>query len=193
MNLPSSLDSAHATLDSLTGTLLVQGGVTAAGVSQSDAIVIDAVSSDIRVRLYDMSGVNYATEQVPAADVTQIVVSRTGDNISDPGSLVLTNINVPVKEVYWVVSSNEDALDPGPLAWNLKSWWAFWLPEDGRWWEEHQAQKHDVLRMEFKTFLNAFIKIPCQIVRSRRKLIYRVLTYNSHLPVFFRLCRTLRC
>jgi hypothetical protein len=35
-----------------------------------------------------------------------------------------------------------------------------WLPEDGRWREEHRAQKQEVLRMEFKTFLNAFIKIP---------------------------------
>jgi hypothetical protein len=79
------------------------------------------------------------------------------------------------------------------LAWNLKSWWALWLPEDGRWGEEHRAEKEEVLRMEFKTFLNAFIKIPCQIVRAGRQLIYRVLNYNPHMSVFFRLCRTLRC
>ena len=79
------------------------------------------------------------------------------------------------------------------LAWNLKAWWALWLPEEGRWREKHQAEKHRVLRMEFRTFVNAFIKIPCQIVRSGRKLIYRVLSYNPHLPVFFRLCSALRC
>ena len=79
------------------------------------------------------------------------------------------------------------------LAWNLKAWWALWLPENGRWKKSHQAQKHEVLRMEFKTFLNAFIKIPCQIVRTGRRLIYRVLNYNPYLPVFFRLSRELRC
>jgi len=79
------------------------------------------------------------------------------------------------------------------LAWNLKSWWALCLPENGRWAKEHRAQKHTVLRMEFKTFLNAFVKIPCQIIRTGRQLIYRVLSYNPHLPVFFRLCRVLRC
>ena len=47
--------------------------------------------------------------------------------------------------------------------------------------------------MEFKTFLNAFIMIPCQIVRAGRQLIYRVLNYNPHLPVFFRMASTLRC
>lgn len=79
------------------------------------------------------------------------------------------------------------------LAWNLKSWWALWLPERGRWREKHQAEKHRVLRMEFRTFVNAFIKIPCQVVRAGRKLIYRVLSYNPHLPVFFRLSTVLRC
>ena len=57
----------------------------------------------------------------------------------------------------------------------------------------HQAEKQRVLRMEFRTFLNAFIKIPCQIVRTGRQLVYRVLHYNEHLPVFFRLCTALRC
>jgi hypothetical protein len=79
------------------------------------------------------------------------------------------------------------------LAWNLKAWWALWLPEDGRWREKHQAEKHRVLRMEFRTFVNAFIKLPCQIIRSGRKLIYRVLSYNPHLPVLFRLATALRC
>lgn len=58
---------------------------------------------------------------------------------------------------------------------------------------KHQTEKHRVLRMEFRTFVNAFIKIPCQIVRIGRKLIYRVLSYNPHLPVFFRLAKALRC
>jgi hypothetical protein len=79
------------------------------------------------------------------------------------------------------------------LAWNLKAWWALWLPDAGRWREKHQAEKRRVLRMEFRTFVNAFLKIPCQIVRSGRKLIYRVLSYNPHLPVFFRLSTALRC
>jgi hypothetical protein len=79
------------------------------------------------------------------------------------------------------------------LAWNLKAWWALWLPEQTRWQEKHQEEKRRVLRMEFRTFVNAFINIPCQIIRSGRKLIYRVLSYNPHLPLFFRLCTALRC
>jgi Transposase DDE domain group 1 len=79
------------------------------------------------------------------------------------------------------------------LAWNLKAWWALMLPEGGRWGEKHRTEKRRVLRMEFKTFLDAFIKLPCQIIRTGRRIVYRVLNYNPHLPVFFRLWEVLRC
>ena len=44
-----------------------------------------------------------------------------------------------------------------------------------------------MLRMEFKTFVNAFVRIPCQIVRTGRRLVYRVLAWNPWQGVFFRL------
>jgi hypothetical protein len=80
------------------------------------------------------------------------------------------------------------------LAWNLKAWWALMLPESpGRWQDRHQAQKQWVLRMEFRTFRNAFVLLPCQIVHTGRRLVYRLLSWNPHLSIFFRLVNTLRC
>jgi len=80
------------------------------------------------------------------------------------------------------------------LAWNLKAWWALTLPETpGRWHDRHQAEKHWVLGIEFKTFLNAFVRLPCQIVRTGRKLVYRLLGWNPHQAIFFRLVSALRC
>ncbi len=80
------------------------------------------------------------------------------------------------------------------LAWNLKAWWALWLPEQpGRWQERHRQEKHWVLGLEFKTFVNAFMRLPCQIVRSGRKLVYRLLTWNPYQRIFFRLVKALRC
>jgi Transposase DDE domain group 1 len=80
------------------------------------------------------------------------------------------------------------------LAWNLKAWWALTLPEErGRWHAKHQAEKRWVLRLEFKTFVNAFVRLPCQIVRTGRKLIYRLLGWNPYQPIFFRLLDVLRC
>jgi hypothetical protein len=80
------------------------------------------------------------------------------------------------------------------LAWNLKAWWALMLEEKpGRYQDRHRQEKQWVLRLEFRTFLNAFVLLPCQIIRTGRKLIYRLLGWNPHLPIFFRLLERLRC
>lgn len=80
------------------------------------------------------------------------------------------------------------------LAWNLKAWWALSLPElPGRWLERHRLEKLWVLRLEFKAFVNAFVRLPCQIIRTGRKLVYRLLGWNPHQPIFFRLVDVLRC
>ena len=76
-----------------------------------------------------------------------------------------------------------------PLRWVV----ALRLPERGRWHAKHHQEKQRLLRMEFRTFVNAFIKIPCQLIRAGRQLVYRVLHYHPHLPLFFRLCAALRC
>jgi hypothetical protein len=79
------------------------------------------------------------------------------------------------------------------LAWSLKAWAALRLPETGRWAEKYKAEKLWLLGLEFKTFVHAFVAIPCQIVRQARRLVCRVLSYHQHLPLFFRLAEVLRC
>ncbi|MCI0354278.1 MAG: IS1380 family transposase [Acidobacteria bacterium] len=74
------------------------------------------------------------------------------------------------------------------LAWNLKAWLALWLPAPkGRWHEQHQAQKQQLLGLEFRTFVNHFLRLPAQIVKTGRRLVVRLLAWNSWQPVFFRL------
>jgi hypothetical protein len=61
---------------------------------------------------------------------------------------------------------------------------------------DRESQRR-VLRMEFKTFINALIRLPCQIVSTGRRIVYRLLGWNRWLDVFFRcldsLRRPLRC
>jgi len=56
------------------------------------------------------------------------------------------------------------------LAWNLKAWFALSVPEHPRHKEVHRAQKRGLLRMEFKTFVNAIILMPCQIIQGGHRL-----------------------
>lgn len=63
------------------------------------------------------------------------------------------------------------------LAWNLKAWYGLLMPHRKRGWE--------VVRMEFRRFLYAIVLLPAQIVRSGRRIIYRILGYNHWLKDFF--------
>jgi hypothetical protein len=83
------------------------------------------------------------------------------------------------------------------LAWTLKAWLALALPETGRWSERYRAEKDAVQRMEFRTFVNAFMRIPAQIVKGARRILYRLLSWNPWQHVFLRaveaLDHPLRC
>ena len=83
------------------------------------------------------------------------------------------------------------------LAWNLKAWYALLLPVSGRWKNKHEHQKQNILRMKFKKFRRFFVMLPCQIVKTGRRLLFRILGWNEYLGVFFRaldcFCRPLRC
>ncbi len=73
------------------------------------------------------------------------------------------------------------------LAWSLKAWCALLLPVSPRWAEHHHAQRRRLLRMEFRTFLQAFIEIPCQIIQDGRQIRWRIQAWNPWLAAFFRL------
>ena len=47
--------------------------------------------------------------------------------------------------------------------------------------------------LQCQKFRNFFILLPCQIVKTGRKLVYRLLGWNEYLDVFFRAATTFRC
>ena len=63
------------------------------------------------------------------------------------------------------------------LAWNLKAWYGLMT--------QTASVRRDILRMEFKRFLVNFVQIPCQIVATGRRLVYRILAYRTELDAFF--------
>jgi hypothetical protein len=63
------------------------------------------------------------------------------------------------------------------LAWNLKAWYGLMT--------RSQTARRDILCMEFKHFLISFVEIPCQVVHTSRRLVYRILSYSQHMQTFF--------
>ncbi len=72
------------------------------------------------------------------------------------------------------------------LAWTLKAWFALSLPETGRWAAKCKSEKSTILRMEFKTFLNAFMRTPCPIIRAGGRIVCRLLAWNPWQHAFLR-------
>ena len=133
----------------------------------------------------------------------------TNDQASSPATIVFEanqrcnqeNLHAQLKGGVRALTAPVDNLESNwaymvmtGLAWNLKAWFALWPTEGpGRHIERHQKDKETILGMEFKTFLNAFINVPCQIIRTGRRLIYRFLSWNPWQRTFFRTIAQLRC
>jgi hypothetical protein len=85
--------------------------------------------------------------------------------------------------------SNEAYMVMATLAWNLKSWLGLSITEScppvAK--EKRHADKQRIIRMDFSTFRQSLIQIPAQVVRSSRRLIYRLLTWTPSLETLFRL------
>lgn len=73
------------------------------------------------------------------------------------------------------------------LAWSLKVWFGLLVPISPEHREAHEAERDAVVRMDFRTFVQRFVLVPAQIVRSGRRLVYRLLAWRPGLPIFFRL------
>ena len=77
------------------------------------------------------------------------------------------------------------------LAGTLKIWSALLLPETGRWKDKHRREKQKMLTMSFSTFRNAFMQMPCQIVKTGRRILYRLMSWTPWQHVFLRLVERL--
>lgn len=90
------------------------------------------------------------------------------------------------------LASNWAYMVMASLAWSLKAWVAMSLPSGGRDTDARNEERSTLLRMEFTTFRRAFMAIPAQIVKTGRRIIFRLLAWNRWLPVFFNLLDGLR-
>lgn len=78
---------------------------------------------------------------------------------------------LPVAEFY----ANWAYLIIGSLAWNVKAWCALLLPKS--------LGARDLLKMEYRRFLDEVVLLPAQILRHGRRLIFRLLQTNSRTPL----------
>jgi len=149
-------------------------------VERGELVLFD----DVRYFFYITNDWNLTIEQV----VAEARQRCNQENLIQQLKSGVRALHAPVN----TLNANWAYMVMASLAWSLKVWAALMLPVGRRSRSQHTREKQTLLRMEFRTFLAAFISTPTQIVRKGRRIIYRLLSWNPWQHVFFRLVDALK-
>lgn len=95
------------------------------------------------------------------AEVVELANGRCNqENVIEQLKNGVNAMRVPVNDLL----SNWAYMVIAALAWNLKAWFALTMPDP--------EKSGVVLKMEFRRFLNTFVRLPCQIIRQGRRIVF---------------------
>jgi len=92
----------------------------------------------------------------------------------------LNALRMPVGDLV----SNWAYMVMASLAWTLKAWFALVVRNGER--------RATLVKMEFRRFLLGLVQVPAQIVRTGRRIVYRILGYTEWTRTFLEACEDLR-
>lgn len=138
-----------------------------------------ALFDEIRYFFYITNDLQMSAEQV----VREACNRCNQENLIEQLKNGVRALHAPVN----TLNANWAYMVMAAVAWSLKAWMALRLPISPRWQEKHMGERNQVLRMDFRTFVNAFIAVPCQIIKTARRIVYRLLAWNPHQHTFFRM------
>lgn len=120
-------------------------------------------------------------KELSTAEVVYFCNDRCNqENLIDQLKNGLKAMRMPVGDLV----SNWSYMVMASLAWTLKAWFALLV--------SRQDRREELLRMEFRRFLNALMRMPVQIIHTRRRIIYRILGYNDWVQTFLKTFDTIR-
>lgn len=151
-------------------------------------------------KLFDDSPYFFYITNITAKELTTAEIVGQSNQRCDQENILsqLKQLGALSAPLHTLVS-NGAYMAMATLAWNLKCWLALSLTVSGppQAKEQRRAEKHRLLRMDFSTFRQSMILIPTQIIRTSRRLIYRLLAWTPSLTTLFRLhdsvSQPLRC
>ena len=136
----------------------------------------DVLFDDIRYFFYITNRID-----LTAAQVVELANGRCDqENVIEQLKNGVNAMKMPVDNLL----SNWAYMVMAALAWNLKAWFAMMV--------RRRDRRDQLLKMEFRGFLQNLICIPTQIVNHGRRIIYRILGYNRWLSDFFSAWETIR-
>ena len=136
----------------------------------------DFLFADLKYFFYITNRTDLAIEEV----VQQANARCDQENVIEQLKNGVNAMRMPVDNLL----SNWAYMVMAALAWNLKAWFGLLMPDAER--------GRQIMRMEFRSFMAAIIQVPAQIVRTARRILYRVMGYNGWLKDFFATWERLR-
>lgn len=134
-------------------------------VEKGDQVLFD----DIRYFFYITNNKKLDPHQV----VNKALQRCDQENVIEQLKNGVNAMRMPVNDLI----SNWAYMIMAALSWNMKAWFGMLMPD--------RERGREIMRMEFRRFLQAIILLPCQIIRAGRRIVYRVLGYNDWLRAFF--------
>ena len=134
-------------------------------VQKGEQVLFD----EIRYLFYISNRVDYTGEQI-----VSLANGRCNqENVIEQLKNGVNAMRMPMDDLL----SNWAYMVMTSLAWNLKAWFGLLLPNDRR--------AAELIKMKFRRFLHAIVLLPAQIVRTGRRVIYRIMSYNGWLKDLF--------
>jgi DDE family transposase len=129
-------------------------------------------------------------EQMSAQEVVYLANDRCDqENLIQQMKSGVHAMNNPLDNLY----SNWAYMVMASLAWTLKAWFGLLLPApSGPHRQRYESQRQAVLKMEFKRFADSLIRLPCQIVRTGRRIVYRLMSWSPWVSVLLRFSDAMR-
>jgi hypothetical protein len=127
-----------------------------------------------QLHLYDETRYFFYVTNVSRRELSsQAVVFEANDRCNQENLIAQLNGGVhALRTPSTGLVSNWAWLAIASLAWNIKAWMSICLPKTMR------SEKHEIGRMEFRRFLHSLILLPCQVVKTGRRLVLRLLTWS---------------
>lgn len=111
---------------------------------------------------------NISSEELSTAGIVRESNARCHqENLIEQLKNGVQAMRLPVREFY----GNWAYMVIAALAWNLKSWAGLLLPKS--------LGARELVKMEFRKFLNELMKVPVQILNRGRQLVFRLLGVNA--------------
>jgi hypothetical protein len=128
-----------------------------------------ALIDDVKYFLYVCNDYDLLAEEVVAMANDRCDQENVIEQLKNGVNALRVPLNDLVSNwAYMVIAS---------LAWTFKAWFGLMTPD--------RESRGEVIRMEFRKFLQTVIRVPCQVVRGARRIRLRILAYTERVHLLY--------